>query len=154
MADKNEPMHCGKKTLTFTVLGETVGQGRPRFSTHGGFVKAYDPKKSREYKTFVKMLAIQAMGEQGWGYCEKEALKLTVTAYMSIPKSKSGKFREAAIAKLVFPIKKPDSSNIVKGIEDAMNGVVYKDDSQIVELVVKKYYGDVPMVEVEIEYAT
>ena len=39
--------------LTFTIPGEPTAQGRPRFSTHGGFVKAYDPEKSRNYKAYV-----------------------------------------------------------------------------------------------------
>lgn len=47
--------------LTFTIPGEPTAQGRPRFSTHGGFVKAYDPEKSRNYKAYVKLLACEAM---------------------------------------------------------------------------------------------
>ena len=35
------------KRLEFTIPGEPISQGRPRFSTHGGFARAYDPKKSR-----------------------------------------------------------------------------------------------------------
>ncbi len=33
--------------LTLIIPGEPCAQGRPRFSTHGGFVKAYDPAKWR-----------------------------------------------------------------------------------------------------------
>lgn len=51
--------------LTFTIPGEPTAQGRPRFSTHGGFVKAYDPEKSRNYKAYVKLLASEAMKNIG-----------------------------------------------------------------------------------------
>lgn len=51
--------------LTFTIPGEPTAQGRPRFSTHGGFVKAYDPEKSRNYKAYVKLLASEAMQNIG-----------------------------------------------------------------------------------------
>lgn len=51
--------------LTFTIPGEPTAQGRPRFSTHGGFVKAYDPEKSRNYKAYVKLLASEAMQRIG-----------------------------------------------------------------------------------------
>lgn len=51
--------------LTFTIPGEPTAQGRPRFSTHSGFVKAYDPEKSRNYKSYVKLLASEAMQNIG-----------------------------------------------------------------------------------------
>lgn len=43
--------------LLITIPGEPCAQGRPRFSTAGGFVKAYDPAKSRNYKAYVKLIA-------------------------------------------------------------------------------------------------
>ncbi|WP_341532715.1 RusA family crossover junction endodeoxyribonuclease [Latilactobacillus sakei] len=36
--------------MKLTITGEPVAAGRPRFSSRGGFAKAYDPKKSRDYK--------------------------------------------------------------------------------------------------------
>lgn len=48
-------------------------------------------------------------------------------------------------------MQKPDSDNIAKAILDALNGVAYYDDSQVVGLTVKKEYGDSARVEVEIE---
>lgn len=46
-------------TYTAVVLGDPVAQGRPRFSRQGGFVKAYDPAKSRDYKSYVRLIAAQ-----------------------------------------------------------------------------------------------
>ena len=43
-----------QRKVTFTIPGDPVPQGRPRFSTHGGFARAYDPKKSRDGKSVVK----------------------------------------------------------------------------------------------------
>jgi Holliday junction resolvase RusA-like endonuclease len=51
---------------------------------------------------------------------------------------------------LIYPAKKPDIDNVVKSVTDALNGLAYGDDSQIVSLYVHKRYGLVPMVEVEI----
>ena len=51
------------KTLQFTIPGDPVSQGRPRFSTHGGFARAYDPKKSREGKAVVRLCASEALRE-------------------------------------------------------------------------------------------
>ena len=47
-----------------------------------------------------------------------------------------------------MPTKKPDASNILKSIEDAMNGVVFNDDSQIVNIHVTKVYATEPGVDV------
>ena len=136
--------------LMFEILGSPIGQGRPKFSTINGHAKAYDPEKSRNYKAYVRMLATQAMKENDFemitGSC---AIK--IWAYFDIPKSKSKKFKEAALEAKERPTKKPDADNIVKAILDALNGLVYKDDSCIVELSCIKYYSDVPRVEVYVD---
>lgn len=133
--------------LKFEVPGSPIGQGRPKFSTINGHAKAYDPEKSRNYKAYVKLLATQAMREQGFTMIEGPCC-LDILAFFEVPKSKSKKFRQAALEGKERPTKKPDLSNIVKGIEDALNGLVYKDDSSIVYLSVAKYYSEVPRVEV------
>lgn len=61
------------------------------------------------------------------------------------------KLRQASMAGLHRPITKPDNSNYAKGIEDALNNVIYNDDSQIVDLVIRKFYSDKPRVEIRIE---
>ena len=136
--------------LMFEIPGSPIGQGRPKFSTINGHAKAYDPEKSRNYKAYVRLLATQAMKENDFemiiGPC---AIK--IWAYFDIPKSKSKKFKEAALEAKERPTKKPDADNIVKAILDALNGLVYKDDSCIVELSCIKYYSDVPRVEVYVD---
>ena len=133
--------------LKFEVPGSPIGQGRPKFSTINGHAKAYDPEKSRNYKAYVKLLATQAMREQGFTMIDGPCC-LDILAFFEVPKSKSKKFKERALLGLERPTKKPDLSNIVKGIEDALNGLAYKDDSSIVYLCVTKYYSDVARVEV------
>lgn len=135
--------------IEFTVPGEPVAQGRPRFSTRGSFVKAYDPEKSKSYKAYVKLVAAAAMSERSLKPLDG-AIAVSIRAYVSVPKSKSKKFRENALKGLEHPTKKPDCDNIAKILLDAMTGIVYEDDKQIVRLVVEKYYDEVPRVEVAI----
>ena len=92
--------------LTFTIPGEPTAQGRPRFSTHGGFVKAYDPEKSRNYKAYVKLLASEAMQNIGLTLTELP-LGVDIIADVGIPASKSKKFKEQALNGLQLPIKNP-----------------------------------------------
>lgn len=135
--------------IEFTVPGEPVAQGRPRFSTRGNFVKAYDPEKSKDYKAYVKLVAMAAMSERSLKPFDG-AIAVSIRAYVSVPKSKSKKFRENALKGLEHPTKKPDCDNIAKILLDAMTGIVYEDDKQIIRLVVEKYYDEVPRVEVAI----
>lgn len=135
--------------LTFTIPGEPTAQGRPRFSTHGGFVKAYDPEISRNYKAYVKLLASEAMQRIGLTLTELP-LGVEIIADVGIPASKSKKFKEKALNGLQLPIKKPDVDNVAKIILDSISGIVYKDDKQIVKLTVSKKYSYIPKVEVKI----
>lgn len=133
--------------LKFEVPGSPIGQGRPKFSTINGHAKAYDPEKSRNYKAYVKLLATQAMKDTGFTMIEGPC-SLDILTFFEVPKSKSKKFRQAALEGRERPTKKPDIDNIVKALQDALNGLAYKDDSSIVYLSVAKYYSEVPRVEV------
>ena len=54
------------------------------------------------------------------------------------------------VAGYIRPAKKPDIDNVIKSILDALNGVAYHDDTQVVAVFAEKYYSDTPRVEVEI----
>ena len=133
--------------LNFVIPGSPIGQGRPKFSTINGHPKAYDPEKSRNYKAYVRMLATQAMKETCFEMIDGPCA-LLINAFFEVPKSKSKRFREAALNGTERPTKKPDADNIVKAIQDALNGLAYKDDAYIVYLACQKFYSDNPRVEV------
>lgn len=52
--------------------------------------------------------------------------------------------------KKIRPIKRPDLDNVLKAVSDALNKIAYKDDSQIVGAVLRKYYGDDARTEVRV----
>ena len=124
--------------VTFSVDGDPVGKQRARYAKRGNYVQTYTPDKTRNYESLIKEAAIQAMGSN-------EILETPVNLYLyirvPIPKSYSKKRLEACLNGSEKPIKKPDASNVLKSVEDAMNGVVYKDDSQIVNIHVTKVYA-------------
>src|SRR5690606_4568443 len=133
--------------IEFTVYGEPVAQGRPRATTINGRVKMYDPKKSSEYKNYIRLVAAQ--------YAPKELLdgplQLTVRVYRPTLKSFSKKKKKLAEEGKIRPTTKPDTDNYIKGIKDALKNVIWKDDSQVVDLQVSKYYSEKPRIEVKIE---
>ena len=97
------------------------------------------------------MIAQVAASEQGWRFAgNDEGIGVNVYAYMGIPSSKSKKFRVSAQKGIVRPTKKPDVDNIFKAVSDALNGLIYKDDKQIIHSRVEKYYSDERRVEVEV----
>ncbi|MBP2657279.1 MAG: Endodeoxyribonuclease RusA [Firmicutes bacterium] len=132
--------------INFTVFGEAVAQGRPKFTTINGHAKAYDPAKSRSYKQIVRDEALKYKPSVPL----QEAIKLRVVIYKGIPKSFSQKRRILAIAGSIRPTTKPDVDNVVKGIKDALKSVIWRDDSQVVELAADKFYSETPRVEIEI----
>lgn len=132
-------------TYTAVILGEPVAQGRPRFSRQGGFVKAYDPAKSRDYKSYVRLIAAQNAPDSP----VEGAIEFSLRIYRAIPKGMPKYKREAAKEGRLRPVTKPDVSNVLKGVEDALKGVWYKDDSQIVGYgVLGKWYDERPRIEI------
>jgi Holliday junction resolvase RusA-like endonuclease len=138
--------------MTFQVMykleGTPIGKQRPKFARRGNFVSTYTPTKTRDYEDQIREAAVRAMGAS-------EPLETPVAAYfyitMPIPASYSKKRREACLSNAERPMKKPDTDNIVKAFLDAMNEVIYKDDSQVCSLHATKVYGSVGMVEVLIK---
>lgn len=134
------------KPIKFTVYGEPVAQGRPKFTTINGHAKAYDPLKSRSYKEYVRTEALKIKPLKPL----EGPIALTVKAYRSIPKSFSKKKTEAAKQGEIKPTTKPDIDNVIKGIKDALKSIIWHDDSQVVELTGEKLYSDTPRVEITI----
>jgi len=134
--------------VTFKVDANPVGKQRARYAKRGNFVQTYTPDKTRNYESLIKEAARKAMGST-----ELLETPVTVAIYITVKTSSSfsKKTRQEAINGLIKPTKKPDADNIAKCFLDAMNGVVYKDDSQVCTLHIKKVYGDIGMVEVMVQ---
>jgi Holliday junction resolvase RusA-like endonuclease len=131
--------------LKFTVPGQPQGKGRARV-TRGG-KHTYTPPKTKEYQSLVETMAWNAAKEY---WCE-EPLKATIECYYQIPKSMPKYKRKLVEDGKLYPMVKPDLDNVAKAILDALNSIIYKDDKQVVELIVTKHYSDTPRVDVTIE---
>ncbi len=130
-------------SVSFIVPGHPFGKQRSR-STKSG--RHYTPQETVRYENLVMMQAMQAM--QGKPPVDID-VGLMFVAVFPILKSFTKAQRAAALADEIRPTKKPDLSNIQKALEDGMNAVVFKDDSQITESGgSKKIYGEVPCVKV------
>ena len=137
--------------LTFTVDGKPCAQGRPRFSTAGGFARAYDPPASRDYKAVTRYTAVEEAKRQEWEQGTKAPLRVAINVYLGIPVSKAKKWKTRALRGEERPTVKPDLDNVYKIVTDALSGTLYHDDKQICECVIIKRYADRPRVEVTLE---
>lgn len=124
--------------VTFTVDGDPVPKGRPRFARRGQFVQTYTDAKTIDYETQVAMRARHAIGSTK---PLEGALSVFLYLRYAVPASYSKKRKEACLNGLEYP-KRIDIDNVYKSITDAMNGIVYLDDSQIVETHIKKVYAE------------
>lgn len=135
--------------ISFVVPGVPVGKGRPRFAKRGSFVQTYTPEKTASYENLVKVLAMQAMkGTQPLPYPVRVAIDVAICP----PVSWSKKKRAQALSQLIHPTGRPDIDNVAKGILDAMNGVAYLDDKQVISLTVRKFYRDSDYAYVRVDF--
>ena len=133
-------------TEFFVIPGEPRGKGRPRFASRGKYISTYTDEKTALYENLVKVEYQAQCSNKYFG--DKLYIKACIIARYAIPRSVSKSAKEKMLAGIIRPAKKPDIDNIVKVIFDALNGIAYRDDSQIVECEIRKFYSDVPCVEV------
>ena len=127
--------------LIFSVEGNPVGKQRPRFTKMG---RTYTPKKTSDYESQIKAQALSAMGSA-------EPLETPVAVYIyinhAIPVSYSKKRRADCLAGVERP-KVNDIDNVCKCVLDAMNGIVFVDDKQVVSLHATKRFDTIASVHV------
>jgi Holliday junction resolvase RusA-like endonuclease len=134
--------------VTFAVDGVPHGKGRPRFRRFGNFVSTYTDAKTKSYETLVKEAAKQAMGSSP---PIEGPVRFYCTIRLPVPKSYPKKRLEACLNGSEWPTKKPDWDNVAKSVADAMNDVVFLDDTQIVIARIVKVYSADPGVEVTVK---
>ncbi|MBT2601403.1 MULTISPECIES: RusA family crossover junction endodeoxyribonuclease [unclassified Oceanobacillus] len=132
---------------SFIVPGNPVSQGRPRAGKRGSKIIMYDPKESKEYKQYVALIAKQYAPKIPY----EGPLSVRLKIYRQIPKSTTKKDRALYIEGIKRPVVKPDTDNYTKAVLDALNGIIFKDDSQVTDLFASKYYSDKPRIEIDIQ---
>lgn len=136
-------------TIRFEIPGEPTAKARPRATMMQGRARLYTPAKTEKYEARVALFAQQAMAGRP---VIEGPVALSVTALFPIPASWPKKRQAAARAGTEQHIKRPDLDNVLKAIKDGLNGVAWKDDSQVCVLrECRKGYSDTPRVLVTVE---
>lgn len=131
--------------LPLTVILETapVGKERPKLGRGGN---VYTPRKTA---AFEQMLAVEAARGMRPRAPFTEPVRLDVHAQFAIPKSWPNWRREAALGRTIWPTS-VDLDNVIKAVQDALNGVVFQDDRQVVRVSGTKVYAERPSIIVSV----
>lgn len=130
------------KEANCTIPGKPFAKQRPRASRRGRFTTVYTPKQTVDYENLVKY----SYYEQNGHLLLEGPLEVEIVGTFPTPASASKKQTQKMLDGEIMHTKKPDCDNMAKIVLDALNDIAYHDDSQIVDLRIKKQYGENPNV--------
>jgi len=136
--------------ITVSLLGEPVAFARMRIAARTG--AHFVPAPQRNAMAALRIEAANTMLQMGAAVLDEPVL-VELLAELPIPASWSKKKRAAAVLGLVLPATRPDLDNLYKLTADAFNGVVFRDDSLVVRVVMQKVYGLQPKLVVTVRPA-
>lgn len=134
-------------SIVFTVLGEPVGKARQRVTRFG----TYTPEATTMYENLIKTEYRRQCRDHRFD--DKQPLRMEIKAEYLIPATASKVKRAAMLRGEIRPMKKPDWDNVGKVVSDALNKLAYRDDTQIVDCTVRKFYSDRPKITVSLDAA-
>jgi Holliday junction resolvase RusA-like endonuclease len=121
--------------VVITIPGKPAAWQRARSN---GKVRFDSPEQARNKMTISQIGAAAMAGRPPFD----GPLEVIVAAFWPWPKSMSEKKRRTYGSQ--FFVSRPDSDNVAKLLGDALNGIVWRDDAQIVTLQVTKRYNVIP----------
>lgn len=127
--------------ITITIPGLPVPKARPRATTIGGAARLYTPATTRAYERRVAVAAREAMAKAP---PLEGAVLLVALITVPVPESWPKARRTEAIAGRAWPTSRPDRDNYIKALQDGCNGIVWRDDAQVVIGLEAKRYGEAP----------
>jgi Holliday junction resolvase RusA-like endonuclease len=137
--------------LFILIPGDPFGKQSVRVSMVGGFARKYMPTETTQYEARCSIEAMLTARNGEWEFtgpmpAMRGPVELKLQMFFPIPRSWSKKKQEAARLGKIVPTKKPDSSNVLKSVEDGFTGVVWIDDCQVVDHHITKRFSDEPCV--------
>jgi Holliday junction resolvase RusA-like endonuclease len=144
-------------TFTITVYGrpQPAGSKRAFRNPHTGRIAVVDASKgTKPWQQQVAGAALEACGSEP--LLLDGPLILDVKFYLARPR---GHYRTGKNAHLVrdaapdYPIGRPDTTKLLRAVEDALSGIVWTDDSRVVYQLASKHYGTPERVEVRVDHA-
>lgn len=138
------------ETLNLTFPGEPRAVQSVRFANIGGFVRKYQPKRNEDWKSYIRVSANEQLPD-GWKVMDCP-LAIKATFFFSPPKSWAKyRLRELQCGVRFFKTTKPDlTDNLMKGLIDALTGIIWRDDAIICVVQSSKEYAESPRIELSV----
>ena len=133
--------------VSFHIPGTPVPKARARAYVRNGHIAHYTPKPTARFESDVATLAKRAMAGRE---PISGPVALFVKFWLPVPASYSKKRTADCYASREMPAKRPDTDNLVKSVTDGCNGIVWRDDAQVVQIVAEKAYGANPGTDVRV----
>lgn len=125
---------------------EPVAQARTKGRRVKGGIRMYDPPKTAKFKRALHRLAVKQYQDEPL----EGQLEVNLIFFRAVQKSISKKERVLRLSGVHRPTVKPDVDNYIKSTFDALNGVLWADDNQIVKVAAEKRYAEQPRIEIEV----
>ncbi|RYY22559.1 MAG: RusA family crossover junction endodeoxyribonuclease [Sphingomonadales bacterium] len=132
------PESQNPQVVQFSVGGRAIPKGRARSSSKNGFVRHYTPKATSDYEAVIRAAALVAMNGQPRF---EGPVSMSIVVRCKPPLRTSKPRLAAMLAGAVLPTVRPDLDNVQKGVADALNKVVFRDDADIVHSIGSKRYA-------------
>lgn len=135
--------------IFFFVASKPQGKARARtfYDRRADKMRSVTPEKTKSYEDLIRWSYRAAGGK----YMGDSLMRVDIQAFYPIPKSWSKKKRAAVMKDEIRPTTKPDCDNIIKVVLDALNGVAYYDDKQVVSVSCEKHYGETGYLRISIQ---
>lgn len=119
--------------------------GAVRMTGRGKYIKS----NAQRYLTYKKLIQLHARSQVKGKQLLNGALEVTIWFIMPIPKSWSNIKQQRSIGE--YHVKKPDTDNLVKGVFDSLNKLVWQDDNQVSKVTAIKIYGETPGIDITVK---
>lgn len=120
------------KSYKFTIPIRPIGKARARITRWGSYTPAKTTAAEEAIVVYAKIAGVKPL---------EGPVEMRIDCYFKYPKNWSKKKRQLVGLSKFRPLK-PDADNIGKLCADALNGIAYNDDAQIVDLHITKQYGE------------
>jgi Holliday junction resolvase RusA-like endonuclease len=125
------------REYVFEVEGEVVGKGRPRFTQAG---RVYTPMRTRLYEKQIRRAFIERGGKMLDG-----PVHIDIEVIAGIQHSASKAAKKMRLAGQELSIRKPDIDNVQKIVQDALVGLAFQDDVNVLSVrMIKGRYEEAP----------
>ena len=119
------------------IPGKPVAKGRPLARRRQGQIRLLTPEATERGEAWVRQCWLDQVGHS----LMTGALEVRLQICSSVPKSYAAKLQVLAAQDEVRPLTKPDLDNVCKLALDALNGIAWLDDAQVVRVVIDKRYA-------------